>query len=48
VEAFNAERHLQIRSLDGRELPLQVDGDFVGAATEHTFDVAPGALTVIA
>ncbi len=48
VEAFNAERHLQIRSMDGRELPLQVDGDFVGSATEHTFDVEPGALAVIA
>jgi diacylglycerol kinase family enzyme len=48
VEAFSAERHLQIRSLDGRELPLQVDGDFVGAAREHSFEVAPGALMVVA
>jgi hypothetical protein len=48
VEAFNAERHLQIRSLDGRGLPLQVDGDFVGTATEHTFDIEPGALAIIA
>jgi diacylglycerol kinase family enzyme len=48
IEAFSAERLVRLRSLDGRELPLQLDGDFVGCALEHTFTAAPGALTVIA
>ena len=48
IQQFSAERQLRIRSLDDRELPVQVDGDFIGTATEHTFSVAPGALAVIA
>lgn len=48
VEAFTAEREVTLRSLDERELPLQLDGDFIGSAHEHTFTAAPGALTVIA
>jgi len=48
VEAFSAEREVRLRSLDDRELPLQLDGDFAGSAREHTFTAAPGALTVIA
>jgi diacylglycerol kinase family enzyme len=48
IEAFRAEKRVSVRSLDGRELPVQVDGDFIGAASEYEFAVAPGALTVIA
>ncbi|HEX3615475.1 MAG TPA: diacylglycerol kinase family protein [Solirubrobacteraceae bacterium] len=48
IEPFSAEKHLLIRSLDERELPVQVDGDFIGCAAEHTFSVAPGALAILA
>jgi diacylglycerol kinase family enzyme len=48
IEPFSAQKRLRIRSLDGRPLPVQVDGDFIGRATEHSFSVAPGALTVLA
>ena len=48
VQPFNAEKQLLIRSLDDRELPVQVDGDFIGTAVEHRFSVVPGALFVLA
>jgi len=48
IEPFSAQKRLTIRSLDDRALPVQVDGDFIGSATEHTFSVAPGALAVLA
>jgi diacylglycerol kinase family enzyme len=48
IEAFSAEKLVRVRSLDGRELPVQVDGDFIGAAAEYEFAVAPGALTILA
>lgn len=48
IEPFSAEKQLRISSLDDRELPLQVDGDFIGCATEFTFSVAPRALAILA
>ncbi len=48
IEPFSAQKLVRIRSLDDRTLPVQVDGDFVGSATEHSFSVAPGALTILA
>jgi diacylglycerol kinase family enzyme len=48
IEQFRAQTRLRIRSLDDRELPVQVDGDFIGTAAEYSFSVAPGALTVVA
>ncbi|HEX3802685.1 MAG TPA: diacylglycerol kinase family protein [Solirubrobacteraceae bacterium] len=48
VRAFSAEKRLVIRSLDERELPVQVDGDFIGTASEYAFSVAPGALSIVA
>ncbi len=38
------------RDPDGepRPFPVQVDGDFIGAATELELGIAPGALTVVA
>lgn len=48
IAAFSAERQIRIRTLDERALPIQVDGDFIGAAHEHTFSVAPSALRVVA
>lgn len=37
-----------IRTADERPLPLQVDGDYIGAVNEAVFTVQPGALTVVA
>jgi diacylglycerol kinase family enzyme len=36
------------RSLDGRSLPVEVDGDYVGEAERVEYTVAPGALSVLA
>ena len=34
--------------LDGRELPLQVDGDYVGEVVEAKYSILPRALNVVA
>jgi diacylglycerol kinase family enzyme len=39
---------LTVRSADGRPLPLQVDGDFLGDVNEAHYSVKPRALTVVA
>jgi len=39
---------LTVRSSDGRPLPLQVDGDFLGEVGEARFSIKPGALNVVA
>lgn len=38
---------LHARSLDGRPIPLQVDGDYVGDVERASFAISPGALTVV-
>jgi diacylglycerol kinase family enzyme len=38
---------LTVRSADGRPLPLQVDGDFVGEVQEARYSILPAALNVI-
>ena len=38
---------LVVRSADGRPLPLQVDGDYLGEVTEARYSVLPLALNVI-
>ncbi len=43
-----ARRRSDVRSLDERPLPLQVDGDYIGEAAEVAFEVAPGGITVVA
>jgi diacylglycerol kinase family enzyme len=39
---------LTVRSADGRTLPLQVDGDYLGEVEEARYTVLPNALTVVA
>jgi diacylglycerol kinase family enzyme len=39
---------LTVRSTDGRPLPLQVDGDYLGEVTEARYSVMPRALSVVA
>lgn len=48
VAAFAGAARVRIRSADGRPVPLQVDGDHVGEATEAEATVEPGALAVVA
>ena len=38
---------LTVRSADGRKLPLQVDGDFLGHVDEARYSVLPSALNVV-
>jgi diacylglycerol kinase family enzyme len=47
VNAFQG-RDLCVVSTDGRPLPVQVDGDYIGDHTEAVFSVAPGGLRVVA
>ena len=38
---------LVVRSADGRPVPLQVDGDYIGEEAEARFVVEPGALRIV-
>ncbi len=48
VRAFNEVSNLRVRSLDDRQLPLQVDGDYIGEVDEAVFGVTPGGILVVA
>jgi diacylglycerol kinase family enzyme len=48
VAAFPGVDGLVVRSADGRPVPIEVDGDFIGAADEAVFGVVPGGLGVVA
>jgi diacylglycerol kinase family enzyme len=48
VEPFAGIQSLRVKSLDGRPLPLQVDGDYIGEADEAEFAVEPRGIAVIA
>jgi diacylglycerol kinase family enzyme len=48
VESFTGAHSLTVRSLDGRPVPWQVDGDHVGDDVEIALSVEPGALRVVA
>jgi diacylglycerol kinase family enzyme len=39
---------LAVRSADGRPLPLQADGDYLGDVAEARYSILPGALNVVA
>ena len=47
IEAFGPVASLRARSADGRPLPLQVDGDYIGEAGEAEFGVLPDGLLVV-
>ena len=36
-----------MRSADGRPLPLQVDGDYLGDVSEARYSILPRALNVV-
>lgn len=48
VATFTDAPGLTVRSIDGRPLPLQLDGDYIGDVNEARFLVEPGALSVVA
>ena len=45
LESFT---QLTVRSIDGRPLPLQADGDYLGEVQEARYSILPRALNVIA
>ena len=47
VRALAGVRRARIRSLDGRPVPVQVDGDHIGDETVAELSVASGALRVV-
>jgi hypothetical protein len=47
VTGFTGARDAAVRSADGRPVPLQVDGDYIGDVVEARYDVAPRALSVV-
>lgn len=48
VTGFTTPEDFRVVSSDGRPVPIQVDGDYIGDATDATFGVWPGALRVVA
>jgi diacylglycerol kinase family enzyme len=48
IYAFTGVHNLHVRTLDGRPLPVQVDGDYIGERETVDFTVMPGGLTVVA
>jgi diacylglycerol kinase family enzyme len=47
VSSFPELTELTVQSADGRPLPLQVDGDYIGEVDEARYSIMPGALHVI-
>jgi diacylglycerol kinase family enzyme len=47
IHAFGGLHELSARSIDGRPLPLQVDGDYIGEVQEAVFGVTPRGLLVV-
>jgi diacylglycerol kinase family enzyme len=47
VSGFAGLEHLTVCSADGRLLPLQVDGDYLGEVAEARYGILPRALTVV-
>jgi diacylglycerol kinase family enzyme len=48
VTGFSGVSDVRIVSRDGRPIPLEVDGDWLGDVLEADFGITPGGLTVIA
>ena len=48
ITAFAGFDDAVVRSVDGRPIPIHVDGDYIGAEIEARFKTAPAALKVVA
>jgi diacylglycerol kinase family enzyme len=47
IDAFGAFHEAEVRSTDGRAIPIHVDGDHIDDVLEARFSIAPGALQVV-
>ena len=47
IHPFSGVKELSVRTADGRPLPLQVDGDYVGDVEQARFAVLPGGIVVV-
>jgi diacylglycerol kinase family enzyme len=47
VSSFPELTELTVQSADGRPLPLQVDGDYIGQVSEARYSILPRALNVV-
>jgi diacylglycerol kinase family enzyme len=48
VSSFHDVTELTVRTSDGKPLPLQVDGDYLGEVSEARYSIQPRALNVVA
>jgi len=48
IQPFRGVSELEVRSLDDRLLPIQVDGDYIGEIDQATFGVMPQGMAVVA
>jgi diacylglycerol kinase family enzyme len=48
ITAFGPATEIVVASEDGRPVPVEVDGDWIGDVTEAAYGVRPGALAVLA
>jgi diacylglycerol kinase family enzyme len=48
ITPFSAVTELTVRSADGKPLPLQVDGDYLGEVEEARYSIVPAAFSVVA
>jgi diacylglycerol kinase family enzyme len=48
ITPFAAVTELTVRSADGKPLPLQVDGDYLGEVDEARYSIVPAAFSVVA
>jgi diacylglycerol kinase family enzyme len=47
IHAFSELERIRVIALDGRVLPLQVDGDYIGETPEARFQVIPAGLLIV-
>jgi diacylglycerol kinase family enzyme len=47
ITPFSGVTELTVRSADGKPLPLQVDGDYLGEVDEARYSIVPRALSVV-
>ena len=48
IAPFSGVTEVRCTSVDGRPIPLEVDGDHIGNVTEAVYGITPGALAVVA
>ena len=47
VVAWSRAEQVECASADGRPIPLQVDGDYIGDTVQARYEVVPGGLSVL-